>query len=683
MARVYSSAYGLSRNTTTSTTPQDQVTLTFTPNANKKYALLWGCLLDNSATNNDSLARLYNSTDVASLQEFNFEAQDTTDKFQCPGAAIYTAPGSPSSMTFKVQYYSESSNTTGCQDACLIALELDAADFSSVTAAEQSTSSGTYVDIGPSATVGAGDFLIIAAAEINQSGTSPNNKWQIYDGSAQVTENGAAFLQDTTNYTPWWQIVRVQPGSSTTYSLRFKGGNGQTARSRNTTLIALDLAQFSDVIYGDSLGEDSTNNTTATTKLSVTDTPSAQDYLQLFAASRRHTSTSNSGYTDYTRGGSAISVEAEREPNTVGDFYDHGYGVVSTLTASSTTWEIRYRTEDNTTYIKNAAFVALGLEDVAVSIDGDLAATLAALTLTAAGDFAPLPVTGDVAATLAAVTLAAEASHAAPGFSGDVAATLAALTLAAAGDFTPLPVTGDVATTLAALTLTAAGDFTPLPIGGDTTATLAALSLAAAGEFAPLPVSASLAQTLAALSLSGTATTPLPERAPGFTDAFKAAAFAAETGQVLIVLLTIDHEDLDAPIRLSGDPTIRASDDPVRYKTVSREMDFDFLPFQLVLPDEQDRAAPRCRLTMDNIARELIALLRSTASPPTVDIEIVLSGTPDLVEVAFPRFRMVTASYDDSTVQCDLTLDGLSTEPLGYMSFDPARFPGLFNNSLS
>jgi hypothetical protein len=365
MARVYYSDADVGRNTFANTTYQDQSVVTFTPNASKVYVILWGCLLDNDSTTNDSRARLYHDTAAAALETFNYEAQDTTDNYQVTGAAIYTAPGSPTSQTFKVQYSSESTNTTGCQDAWIVALELHANDLQSVTAAEQTLASSAFGDIGPSVTCAAGNWLLIASAEINCSAANISNNWQIHDGTSQITVTGDAYLQDATNYTPWWQVVRVQPGSSTTYKLRFKSSGGAvTVRSRNTSLIALDLSQFSDVIYGDSLGESTTLSASAQTKLSVTDTPVAAAYLQLFACSRRHDSTANSGYTDYTRGGAAISVEAEREPNdATNEYIDHGYGAVSTLTASSTTWLVRYRSESSTTRIKNAAFAALQLGD--------------------------------------------------------------------------------------------------------------------------------------------------------------------------------------------------------------------------------------------------------------------------------------------------------------------------------
>lgn len=168
------------------------------------------------------------------------------------------------------------------------------------------------------------------------------------------------------------------------------------------------------------------------------------------------------------------------------------------------------------------------------------------------------------------------------------------------------------------------------------------------------------------------------------SDAFKAAAYAQETGERLIVLLTITHPDLtDGPIRLTQDTGTRTSDDPLRYQTESRGETYDFLPFQVRLPDDQESGAPKALLILDNIAREMVAIIRSISTPPVIDIEVVLSGSPDTVEVKFPRFKIVNVTYDAQTIQGDLSIEGLATEPFGFMIFDPSRFPALFNDAVA
>lgn len=172
---------------------------------------------------------------------------------------------------------------------------------------------------------------------------------------------------------------------------------------------------------------------------------------------------------------------------------------------------------------------------------------------------------------------------------------------------------------------------------------------------------------------------------------FKAAAFASQTGEVLVTLLTISHDSLeDGPLRLSSDPTVRldllgsegsegeASGGQPRYGTVSRGETYSFLPFRVTLPDESDDAPPAVRLEVDNVSRELVPLLRSTSTPAEVQVEILLASDLDTVEVAFPVLQVAEVDYDADRVTINLVVDYLAAEPFPAGSFDPSGFPGLF-----
>lgn len=162
------------------------------------------------------------------------------------------------------------------------------------------------------------------------------------------------------------------------------------------------------------------------------------------------------------------------------------------------------------------------------------------------------------------------------------------------------------------------------------------------------------------------------------SSAFKAAAFSAETGEVLVCLLTITHPDLDSPIRISSDPTTRLSTDPLAYGTASRGETFLFLPFGFTLPDDRDDTPPRVQIALDNVDRGIIGLLRTIATPATVRVEVVLASDPGTVEIALPALQMAEVSYDAATITVSLVADGLQTEPFPAGQFDPGRFPGLF-----
>lgn len=154
---------------------------------------------------------------------------------------------------------------------------------------------------------------------------------------------------------------------------------------------------------------------------------------------------------------------------------------------------------------------------------------------------------------------------------------------------------------------------------------------------------------------------------------------AQETGEELIVLVTITHPDLeDGPIRLSSNPTTRFGTAPLLYGTVSRGDTYLFVPFSAVLPDEKDEAPPASQLMIDNIDREMIRLLRSTITPASVVIEVVRGSDVDEVEIAVPAFDLANASYGDASITLTLGIDAMVTEPYPSGTFSPSAFPGLF-----
>ncbi|MET3611737.1 hypothetical protein ABID16_000042 [Rhizobium aquaticum] len=159
---------------------------------------------------------------------------------------------------------------------------------------------------------------------------------------------------------------------------------------------------------------------------------------------------------------------------------------------------------------------------------------------------------------------------------------------------------------------------------------------------------------------------------------FLTAAFAQETDEVVICLLTITHPDLSAPIYLSSNPTERISDDPLIYATNSRGNQYLFLPFDFTMPDDQADSAPRVQLVIDNTEQQLVAMLRSISTPATIRVEIVLASAPDQVEIALPGLQLGNAKIGEKSVSIDLVADPLVNEPFPGGSFTAGAFPGLF-----
>jgi hypothetical protein len=57
----------------------------------------------------------------------------------------------------------------------------------------------------------------------------------------------------------------------------------------------------------------------------------------------------------------------------------------------------------------------------------------------------------------------------------------------------------------------------------------------------------------------------------------RVAANAEHASEVPVALVTITHPGLDAPVRLSSDPTSRLSADPLRYGTYHRGDVYEFV----------------------------------------------------------------------------------------------------------
>lgn len=158
------------------------------------------------------------------------------------------------------------------------------------------------------------------------------------------------------------------------------------------------------------------------------------------------------------------------------------------------------------------------------------------------------------------------------------------------------------------------------------------------------------------------------------------AMFSPEGNDTLAVLLTITGAGITTPIRLTDNYTQRISetDDDVIYGIVSRGNNYTFIPFQITLPTEETDAAPRCQITINDVTRYLIPTIREASTALNVTIELVLTSTPDTLEISFTGFLMSGISYNANTVTADLNVESLSVEPFPAHTFTPSYFPGLF-----
>ena len=151
------------------------------------------------------------------------------------------------------------------------------------------------------------------------------------------------------------------------------------------------------------------------------------------------------------------------------------------------------------------------------------------------------------------------------------------------------------------------------------------------------------------------------------SDVFRASAFAAETAEVWLMLLKIEHPDLTAPIRIVNN----------NEEIVSNSQTFIGLAFDIVLPIDSPDRPPEVKITVDNVSRELIESLRSISSSPTVDIQFIRASDPDIVELEWNKFTLRDVRWDAQKITGTLSQADIVTEAFPADTFSPVQFRGL------
>ena len=164
------------------------------------------------------------------------------------------------------------------------------------------------------------------------------------------------------------------------------------------------------------------------------------------------------------------------------------------------------------------------------------------------------------------------------------------------------------------------------------------------------------------------------------------AHFEAQTSEeVEVALFYIDHPALDAPIRLSTDPTERLSIEPLHYGTRSTWMDSDPLinPYLFILasaelPSDLEDAPAEATIVLDNVDAGIAETLRSFIDRPTVSMAVVLASSPDLVEIEFRGMVMMGASGNAGEISLQISRAPIEDEQVPMDRFTKERFPGMF-----
>jgi hypothetical protein len=146
------------------------------------------------------------------------------------------------------------------------------------------------------------------------------------------------------------------------------------------------------------------------------------------------------------------------------------------------------------------------------------------------------------------------------------------------------------------------------------------------------------------------------------------AILARECEEVFLVLLEIEHPDIDT-IRIvnNTEKVVRGVHEYIPY------------PFEAVLPDDTDNAAPQVQLRIDNCSREVTRALRELAGVPKCTLRVVLASDPTRDEVGPFAFSLLNIEYDAFTISAAIGYEeDFLNQAVPAQSYLPSTSPGIF-----
>jgi hypothetical protein len=163
------------------------------------------------------------------------------------------------------------------------------------------------------------------------------------------------------------------------------------------------------------------------------------------------------------------------------------------------------------------------------------------------------------------------------------------------------------------------------------------------------------------------------------SDTFRQSAYAQETDEVFVTLITFYSDELEEPVRICDDPTTLLTElGEDIYGIESNGNEFVFMPYEIWLPRDDKTGTVSARISVQNIDRRIVQIARSVTEPVNVKIQCILASDPDTIEIEFDNFQLSNVKYDVMSVEADLTLNYWGLEPFPSWNFTPSNFPGLF-----
>lgn len=147
-----------------------------------------------------------------------------------------------------------------------------------------------------------------------------------------------------------------------------------------------------------------------------------------------------------------------------------------------------------------------------------------------------------------------------------------------------------------------------------------------------------------------------------------AQLLSQESDDPFLTLLTLEHEDFVAPIRLVNNSV----------DILSRTNTFMAFPMRITFPADDGETARVFKIEFDNVSLALVEQMRTVLTPITVTLEMILASMPDAVQMSQGELKIQNITYNSSKISATIVLDTFLNTEVTSERYIPQNFPGLF-----
>lgn len=150
--------------------------------------------------------------------------------------------------------------------------------------------------------------------------------------------------------------------------------------------------------------------------------------------------------------------------------------------------------------------------------------------------------------------------------------------------------------------------------------------------------------------------------------AARAALYSQQTGEVFLELISVEHEDLAEPMRF-----VYNTEEIVHLGNT-------YYPaaFRYEAAGDVEGQARSARLTIGNIDRQIVEVIRSIKSPPTIVATVVMASSPDVIEVGPYTYILRDVKYNAHIISGELYDGDNGQVAVPGLTYTPYDFPGLY-----